>query len=407
MNKPTVSIYLDKRRIAKDGGHRVRIRITFKKKSKYYDTGIILEENSFLRIMSSKKKTETEKEQKIKLEALKYKAEIIVEKLPVFSIQQFEKRFYNNKEASNTISCGFDAHISQLNETKRFGTADSYTSAKSSFEVFSPQATYADVDAQFLNKYENWMKENEKSITTVGIYTRSLRTIFNNAKSDELIDNSLYPFGKRKYIIPTSKNNKRALSLNEVKKIFDYPAEDKTHIDFSKDFWIFIYLCNGMNVIDLCRLKWSQIDNNILTYTRVKTEKTKREIEAIIVPLKKRSWEVINKWGNVCRNPDDYIFPFFNNLEKKSKAERSRKKEINKRINEGLKKIRQDLDIGIDLTTYVARHTYATIMIQNNMPLTTLKSQMGHSTITTTEKYIGSLGLKNLIEISDKLTDFG
>ena len=108
MDKPTVSIYLDKRRMAKNGSHRVRIRVTFKKKSKYYDTDIILEENSFLRVMSSRKKTDAEKEIRIKLGALKYKAETIIEKLPVFTFQQFEKKFYRNKEASNTIASGFD-----------------------------------------------------------------------------------------------------------------------------------------------------------------------------------------------------------------------------------------------------------------------------------------------------------
>ena len=245
-----------------------------------------------------------------------------------------------------------------------------------------------------------------ESITTVGIYTRSLRTIFNNAKSEELIDNSLYPFGKRKYIIPSSKNNKRALTINDVKRIFEYPTEEGSNLQFSKDFCIFTYLCNGINVLDICRLKWSQIDNNILTYIREKTEKTKREIEPIIVPLKKHSWEIINRWGNNLKNSDDYVFPFFNGLEKKSLKERNKKKDINKKINEGLKKIKTDLDIMIPLTTYVARHTYATIMTQNNMPLITLKSQLGHSSITTTEKYIGSLGLKNLIEITDRLTGF-
>ena len=143
-----------------------------------------------------------------------------------------------------------------------------------------------------------------------------------------------------------------------------------------------------------------------MTYIREKTEKTKREIEPIIVPLKTRAWEVIKRWGNDPKNLGDYVFPFFDGLEKKSLKERGRKKDITKKINEGLKKIKTDLGIMIPLTTYVARHTYATIMTQNNMPLITLKSQLGHSSITTTEKYIGSLGLKNLVEITDRLTGF-
>ena len=356
--------------------------------------------------MSSRKKTDTEKEHKIKLEVLKHKAERILETLAVFTFLQFEKKYYNNIDASNTIDSGFDAHIDALNRNNKFGTADSYKAARNSIESFASKSTYSDIDAQFLNDYENWMLGNEKSITTVGIYTRSLRTIFNNAKADNLIDNSLYPFGKRKYIIPTSKNNKRALTLDEVKNIFHFPVEEGSSLQFSKNFWIFTYLCNGMNMLEICRLKWSQIDDNVLTYSGEKTKNTKRIVEPIIVPLKKQAWEIIKKWGREQKNPDDYIFPFFNELDSQSLKSRRRKKDINKKINTGLKKIRTDLDIKIPLTTYVARHTYATIMIQKDMPLTTLKSQLGHSTITTTEKYIGSLGLKNLVEITGKLTGF-
>ena len=117
-------------------------------------------------------------------------------------------------------------------------------------------------------------------------------------------------------------------------------------------------------------------------------------------------WEIIEKWGNATKGPNDLIFPFILGLPKASLKERARRKDINKKINTGLKSIGTALNLKFPLTTYVARHSYATIMIKNGIQLTTLKSQLGHSTINTTEKYIGSLGIKNLIEITDKLTQF-
>jgi len=406
MAKVTVDIYLDKRRKTKTGGHRVRIRVTFKRKTKYYDTGIILEEDDFLRIKNAKRRTDSEKETKWKLDALLHRAIVITEKLPIFTFQQFEKKYYTNKEATNTISSGFNEYIEQLNQEKRFGTAESYQTAKNSIEAFSANSTYADIDARFLQNYENWMLEQNKSITTVGFYLRALRTIFNNAISAEHISPSLYPFGKTKYVIPTSKNNKRALPIEEIKQIFEYPAVPYSDEDFGKDMWIFIYLTSGINFVDLCRLKWSQINGNILTYNRTKTKRTKRVIEPIQVPLKGKTWEIIKKWGNRSKAPSDFLFPFFLGVEKDTKNERERKKDLNKKINSGLKSIGNSLNLSIPLTTYVARHSYATIMVKNGIQLTTLKSQLGHSTINTTEKYIGSLGIKNLIEITDKLTQF-
>jgi hypothetical protein len=60
-----------------------------------------------------------------------------------------------------------------------------------------------------------------------------------------------------------------------VKNIFGYSAEEGTNLQFSKDFWNFTYLSNGMNVLDICSLKCSQIDDNVLTYSREKTKNTK------------------------------------------------------------------------------------------------------------------------------------
>jgi len=80
----------------------------------------------------------------------------------------------------------------------------------------------------FLNQYEAWMLNNGRSTTTVGIYLRSLRTIYNKGIEAGIVDKESYPFKKGKYQIPAGRNIKKALTIGEIQKIFEYPVKPFT-----------------------------------------------------------------------------------------------------------------------------------------------------------------------------------
>lgn len=406
MNKVTTSIYLDSRRKTVKGNYKVRIRITILRESKYYDSGIELTTESFDRIIGTKKTSEEEKRLRLKLYAVKAKADAVIEKMANFTFLRFEQLFYKNAAANDKISTGFDNYIAILQNEKRYGTAESYTTAKNKFEEFMPSLRYADITPILLKKFEDWLLNQKRSISTVGIYTRSLRAIFNNAITDGIIDNSLYPFGKKKYIAPTSKNNKRALSEDCLKKLLTYETLEYSELDRSKDFWLFIYLCNGINMKDMLRLKWSDISDNFFAYIRSKTKLTKRISEPIYVVLKEEAKKVIRKWGVPSDNKDDYIFPYLKGTEPKSEKERNQIKQVTKVINKYLNIIGKELELPFKLTTYVGRHTFATMMIRNGADLPMLKSFLGHSSIITSEKYVSTLPLIDLEKLTDKLVGF-
>jgi integrase len=77
----------------------------------------------------------------------------------------------------------------------------------------------------------------------------------------------------------------------------------------AKDYWIFIYLCNGLNVKDLCLLKWKNIDGDWLRYERAKTSRTKKDGKLISVSLKPEAKAIISRWGLPSLSPDSYLFP--------------------------------------------------------------------------------------------------
>ena len=247
------------------------------------------------------------------------------------------------------------------------------------------------------------MLEKGKSKTTVGIYLRSLRAIFNRAS----IDKSLYPFGegKGKYSIPTGKNIKKALTLEEIASIFHYQPEPGNTKEMARDYWIFIYLCNGLNVKDLCLLKRKNIEGDILKYERAKTKRSKNNAEKIVVSLKPEAKAIIQKWGQPSINNESYVFP---HLQKGLSVEREREiiQQLTKTINKYMKLIAKELEINKEVTTYFARHSFATILKNSGASMEFISEALGHSDMKTTKSYLSSFEAETIHKTTDALTAF-
>jgi integrase len=326
-----------------------------------------------------------------------------VEALPVFTFGQFEEIYLNNREAADSISFGFDKYIKELKEEKRIGTAVSYECAKASLEKFKPGLKYADVTPALLRKYENWMKEIGNGPTTVGIYLRSLRTIFNRAS----IDKALYPFGEKKgkYSIPTGRNIKKALNLQEIAKIFHYQPQPGSTEEMARDYWIFLYLCNGMNVKDFCLLKRKNYEGDILTFQREKTKRSKKEQLPTVVSLKQETKAIISKWGQKSISPETYIFP---HLQKGMTAEQEYQvvQQLTKTINKYMNAIARQLEINKPVTTYFARHSFATVLKNSGVSMEFISEALAHSSQKTTKSYLAGFEQETIHKTTDALLGF-
>lgn len=403
MNTATVSAFIDKYHPQKDGNCSVSIKVTSQRKKKYYPTGISIKATDFERVMTAKRRNEADKALYNKIHSFENKAIEAVELLPVFTFGKFEDIYLENRDAADSISFGFDKYIKELKEEKRIGTAVSYEVAKKSLESFKAGLKYADITKPLLTQYENWMLEKNKSKTTVGIYLRSLRAIFNRAN----IDKSLYPFGegKGKYSIPTSKNIKKALTLQEIAQIFHYETKPGTTEAMAKDYWIFIYLCNGLNVKDLCLLKRKNIEGNVLQYERAKTKRSKKDSEKIVVSLKPEAIAIIKNWGVPSINPESFVFP---HLQKGMTAEKERKviQQLTKTINKYMKQIAKALEIKKGVTTYFARHSFATVLRNSGVSMEFISEALGHSDMKTTKSYLAGFEIEKIHETTNALTAF-
>ncbi|MFN2261754.1 MAG: tyrosine-type recombinase/integrase [Psychroflexus sp.] len=396
------SIYLDKNRPKKSGECSVKIKVTYNRKRKYFATGVDLKPKDFEQIFFGKRKNKVQKEIKSKIEGYEKKANDIINALPVFTFSAFEVQFVNDFNTTDNVSLAFDIYITNLKLEERIGTAVSYQCAKNSIQSFNKDLIFAEVTPTFLKKYEKWMTDNNKSISTIGIYLRSLRAVYNL----QSIDKSIYPFGigKGKYTIPTSKNTKKALTIQEISKVYNYIAEPGSTKEMAKDYWMFLYLSNGMNVKDFCLLKWENVNDNMLSYKRAKTERSQKESRKISVALKPESLEIIKRWGQPSLSKDAYIFPHLNH---KMNSEERRKiyQGLTKIINKYVKQIAKEVGIKKEVTTYFARHSFATVLKRSGAKIELISELLGHSNVGITESYLDSFEKEQIQKETDVLTE--
>lgn len=402
--KASTSIFYDKRHPKIDGTCAISIRVTFNRQKKYYRTGISLTTEDFEKVQSGNPR-KNYKDITIELQTIEAKAVNIIKSLPHFTWPQFEKQFLSNQLLKDTLAQVFKDYSTTLRNEERIGIAESYECAAKSLEKFSPNTKFIDVTPEFLSKYERYMLSKGSSITTVGIYLRSLRAIFNLVIKEGIIPKEYYPFGKGKYDIPTAKNKKKALLMSDIGLLFNYQPQPGTTAEFSKDLFIFMYLCNGLNPKDLALLRFENIKGSFIEFQRAKTVRTKRVAEQIKVALTADVETIINKHGNKNRNGSNYIFPI---LQKGLTADRQRQliKQFNSLVNDHMKIIAEKVGIKENVTTIFSRHSYATIMKRSGVSTSFIQGALGHSTERTTQNYLANFQDEIITEAAKALTAF-
>ncbi|NCT93054.1 MAG: site-specific integrase [Chitinophagaceae bacterium] len=384
----TVKLFHDTRRKKVTGTYPVKVRITCDRRSKYYETGVSLTEEEFKRISMKRVPTEL-LAKKDTLSEAEAKAVHLLKEIKPFNFPVFERRFLQKSYDGSFVETVFNEVIDRFNREDRVSTAENYKLSLRKLLKFKPRLRFEDVDAAFLYKFEEWMLEQGNSITTVGIYTRSLRAIFNEAIERNLISKEYYPFSKRRYIVPTGRNVKKALSLADIGKIFYYepktPQEEK-----AKAYWFFSYFANGINMADIARLKFKHISGDFIHFERAKTSRAMRSNPKVIsISINDEMRLTMKKWGNWNKAKENYIFPVLE-AGLTSPQERERVKDLIWRINKGLKCISDELKLEKPLTTYTARHSFSTVLKRSGASIEFISESLGHSSILTTAHYLDS-----------------
>ena len=295
----------------------------------------------------------------------------------------------------------FDDYIKPLTEMGRNGSVQAYETAKNSFVNYKAGVSLKDVTPEFLEGYEQYMRSQDKSATTVGIYARHLRAVINKSINDGLLSRDSYPFAK--YAIPSSRNVKKALSAEELKQVFYYLPEDQNQYK-AIDFWLLSYLCNGMNMKDICLLKHSNIVGDFILFNRAKTINTrKKDLRPIKVALTDTAKSIIvRRMAQGCG--EQHLFPILSH-DLTPKQIDSRVHDFIKFVNKHMTDIGNDLNITTPLLTYAARHTHATVLKRKGASTEIIRENLGHASVATTEQYMDSFTDDVKKEYANLLTD--
>ena len=171
----------------------------------------------------------------------------------------------------------------------------------------------------------------------------------------------------------------------------------------TETYVFFIYLCNGLNVADLIKLKYSNIVDGEICFVRQKTEKRAKNQKLIRVALIPALQHIIDKWGNL-KVDSNYIFPYLEGGE--SDEERYKKtRELYKRINKRMKLIGEEIGIE-NITTYTARHSFASTLKRQGANIFYISDCLGHTDIRTTESYLSSFEKEDRTKNASLLVDF-
>ena len=364
-----IGLILETRQPKKDGTCPVKIRATFDRKQRYYNVGMDLTSAVWEKVMVPNPRGHY-KDIRISLDASYAEADRIAKELKGgFTFERFSALLFGPTRDESNLYTLFESYVLKLHHEGRATTATSYNCALTSFKKFRSTLSFAEMSPELLIDYEKWMKAMGNSKTTVGIYTRSLRTVLNLAIEKGLMKLVNYPFGKNKYAPPTGRNVKKALTLSEVQLIYDYDAIPGSPESKARDLWLFSYLCAGMNFKDIARLTFRNIHKDRIVFLRAKTERSHRaKPQPITIVLTDEIREIIDRRGNKSRLPDEYVFPVLQS----GMTPLQEMKVIHqfiKTTNKYLFRIGQDVGLENPLTTYVARHSYATVLKRSGAPV--------------------------------------
>jgi site-specific recombinase XerD len=406
--QPITKIILDIRRKRKDDLYPVKIRITYQRTQKLYPTGLYMSEEKFKEIFTSTKLGNKDKMSKMLLIQYEQKAIDIIAKLPAFSFSFFEKNYLRLEGNNANIYYWFELAIKKMEEDERIGNANSYLSSMNSLKKFHKKETlyFTDITPEFLLKYQKYMLEDGNSLTTVGIYLRPVRALFNQAIKENLITKDYYPFGRGLYSIPAGRNTKKALRAGELSKIYNYSSIPGTTEYRALKIWIFSYLCNGMNINDIAKLKYHNIKGGKISFYRAKTIITSvqdlKRIEVIVTPPVQ---EIIDDLGIKPVKPEKYIFGILSD-DLTPRQAKAKIQQATKQVNKYMKRIAKAVGIETNLTSYVARHSFATRLRHMGGSIEFIAESLGHTATMTTKAYLDSFEDELKGDYAKKLYEF-
>ena len=293
----------------------------------------------------------------------------------------------NKRFELKTVCQFYQELIEQCKNNNKCGNRLIYKGSYNSLKVFTKNQLdipFSAIDISWLNKYEKWLRSKGNKETTMSLMFRTLRSAYNKAIKAKCARKSDYPFDEYKINKFDTKTQKRAIAKTEVLK-FTKEVDNigkRQYVQLSKDIFIFSYLCGGINFTDIANLTKVNITNGRIHYIRQKTGKL------IKLGISEEAMQIIKKYESESKG---YLFPILNaNIHKTPLQKQNRTHKMLGKINKNLKLIAAQLNVDANMTTYVARHSFASVLKKSGVSIALISEALGHSDLSTTQVYLDS-----------------
>lgn len=295
-------------------------------------------------------------------------------------------------ESKKTIGCTVAEYLTQIIEqtehSNRLSSASRYKVILSQLkQARLANVRFEDINLNYIDKFETLLVKLGNRHNSIATKMSVLKSIYNKALTNKLFicrDNPFlkYNIGKHK-----EQTRKRAITKDDILtlSVLPLPKTKSPYTELSRDLFLFSYFSAGINFKDIAMLRYGDVVDNTIFYCR---KKTKKKMACRLLP---QAQTIIHKYIQANKEDDDYIFPILDKNRHKTVIQ------IANRLHKTLAIINRELNnwgirLGLKtkLTTYVARHTYATVLKRSGVDIAIISETLGHSEISTTQIYLDS-----------------
>ena len=373
----TISVVCYKSKTLSNGEHPLMLRISKDGKKKYQSLGISVNPK-FWDFQKNKPKP--------KCPNLEYLQKIILDKKlelqkKMLEIKSDQKEYSaatlieaNEKLlVAKNVDCFYKEIIAQCEINNKCGNRLVYLNSYNSLKRFTNgklEIPFNTINVAWLEKYEKWLRSNGNKETTISLMFRTLRSTYNKVIKE------------------------RCAHLSKFTET-SQPIGQKKYVELSKDIFIFSYLCGGINFTDIANLTQENIVNGRLHYIRQKTGKL------IKIGIPQEAMQIIKKYTD---ESNGYLFPILNvKVHKTALQKQNRIHKIRGKVNDILKTLGKRLGIEANITTYVARHSFASVLKKSGVNIALISEALGHSDLATTQIYLDSFDNEQVDEAMKNL----
>ena len=274
----------------------------------------------------------------------------------------------------------------------RQGTLHTYLNAYRRFREFrqSNDLTFDELSPDMMEHYEAWLTNRGLQQNSIRFYLRTLNTLYHKAVIEGVTpDNKIFDRVHLSFV----KTRKRAISETDIRAIKRLILPKNSPIAFARDIFMFSFYMRGMPFVDIAYLRKSDLRYGMLSYCR------KKNNQFLTIEWEREQQEIVERYAPLTKDTP-YMLPI---ILREDGTEYRQYRLMQESVNRNLKKIGEMIGLKIPLTSYVARHSWASLARNMNFSIAIISEGMGHHSYKTTQTYLDSIDTSQINDANRKI----